>query len=205
MPLSEAQPDALASVYARSLYQLADEAGGQQRIEEVNDELESILELSRADPKFSEFLASRILGRKERARSLDAIFKGRIQDLTLRFLHILNAKARLYHLPAVAAALDRLVQERFGKIEVDVYTAAPITPEEQREIRAQLQRVLKREPVLHSYTDPRMIGGVRLQIEDQLIDASISTQLRRLREQISGPGAAELRARADRLIEGAEG
>lgn len=203
MPLSEAQPDALAEVYARSLFELAEAKGGQANIESIGGELEALLELARSDAKFGEFLASRVLPVADRARSLDAIFKGRIADLTLRFLHILNEKGRLYHLPAIAAAYDAVVQKRFGRVEVDVYTAGTLTSDEHREVKDELQKALGREPVVHHYSEPAMIGGIKLQIGDRLIDASLATQLRRMREQITTSGGAELRARAERLIDGA--
>src|SRR5207302_840211 len=119
--LSEAHSDALAQVYARSIYELAEAKGGQATVEDTAGELEAILELTRADARFGEFLASRVLPVADRAASLDAIFKGRISDLTLRFLHIMNEKGRLYHLPAVGTAYDALVQQKFGRVEVDVY------------------------------------------------------------------------------------
>ena len=203
MPLSEAHADALAEIYARSLYQLAEAKGGRAAIEEIAGELETIVELTRANPAFGEFLASRILPAADRAKSLDAIFKGRLSDLTLRFLQITNEKDRLYHLPAIAASYDALVQHAFGRVEVDVYTADPLAGEELREVRAQLHKALGREPVLHTYVEPAMIGGVKLQIGDHLIDGSILSQLRRLKDQILADASAALRARADRLIDGA--
>src|SRR4051812_21249082 len=130
MPLIESQPDALSQVYARSLFELAEAKGGRPTIESSQAELEDILELARGDARFSEFLASRVLPVGERSASLEKIFSGRISDLVLRFLQVLNEKGRLGHLPAVAAAYDGLVQKNFGRVEVDLYTAAPATREE---------------------------------------------------------------------------
>jgi hypothetical protein len=46
-----------------------------------------------------------------------------------------------------------------------------------------------------------MIGGLRLQIGDQLIDASIATRLRRLRDRLATSGSSEVRSRTDRIID----
>lgn len=204
MPLSESHADALAEVYSRSLYELAEKKGGQTMVEDVAGEMESILELTREDDRFGEFLASPAVSMPDRARSLDAIFKGRVSDLVLRFLQVLNEKGRLYHLPAVGAAFDSLVQHKFGKVEVDVYTADAMGSDELREVRAQLQKAIGREPVVHSYVEPAMIGGVKIQVGDRLIDGSIATQLRRVKDQILSQGGARLRGEAERLIEGAD-
>jgi F-type H+-transporting ATPase subunit delta len=203
MPLTDAQPDALSQVYARSLYEMADARGGRAAVEGALGELEDVLEIARASPEFSEFLASRVLPVAQRSASLEKIFKGRLNDLTLRFLQVLNEKGRLGHLPAIVAALDQLVQEKFGRIEVDIYTATPISPDELRAVRDRLQKTLGREPIVHPYTDNAMIGGVKLQIGDRLIDASLATQLRRLRDQLATNSTAEIRSRAERIIDDA--
>lgn len=202
MPLTHSEPDALARIYATSLFDLAKQHGGPHACEATLGELEDILEIASADAKFGEFLASRILSAKERQTSLERILKGRVADLTYKFFQVLNEKERLGHLPAIVAAYEQMVQHAYGRVEVDVYTAGAIDQHEVGTIRARLQSMLGKEPVIHSYTDPEMIGGIRLQIGDQLIDGSVRTQLRKLRENISSTGGAEIRAKAARLIEG---
>lgn len=205
MPLSEARPDALAETYARSLFEMAEARGGQAVIESTMAELEEVLELARADPRFSEFLSSLSMPGGRRGETLAKIFKGRISDLTTHFLLVLNDKGRLAHLPAVAAAFDGMVQAHFGRVEVDVYTAEPIRAEELRAIKERFQRAIGKEAIIHPYTDGSMLGGVKIRIGDRLIDGSLATQLRRMREQLNTTGAAALRARAEKIIDDANG
>jgi F-type H+-transporting ATPase subunit delta len=201
MPLIQAPPDALAQIYAKSLFELAESQGGREMLELVAGELEDILELTRTDAQFNEFLASRILAAGDRERSMRTILQGRVSDLTLNFLQILNNKQRLGHLVPIAGAFDQMVQEKFGRVEVDLYTPAPITPEQLREIRERLQKTLNREPIIHPYIDPTLIGGMRLQIGDMLIDGSLASRLRRFKEQMGREGAARLRSRFEQIIE----
>ncbi len=60
---------------------------------------------------------------------------------------------------------------------------------------------LGKEVVVHSYTDPTMIGGVKFRIGDQLIDASVQTTLRKIRDQLSTQGDAVVRGKINRIIE----
>ncbi|MBU6414489.1 MAG: ATP synthase F1 subunit delta [Planctomycetes bacterium] len=200
MPLVESQPNAASNMYARSLLELADQQGGRAVCEEIGSELEQILELGRTDRAFGEFLSSRLIASKARGESLSRILKGRISDLTLRFLLVLNRKGRLASLPAVAASYDQLLQDKFGRVEVDIYTAETADPALLDQVRAQLGKSLGKEVVLHPYTDSRMIGGIKVQIGDQLLDASVATQLRRLADRLDVQGSSELRSRAQRLI-----
>lgn len=202
MPLIDTQPDAVARMYARSLYQLAQSQGGRAKVEEVLTELEDILELTRADKRFGEFMSSRALSADARAASLTKIFAGRVTPLTLNFLQVLNEKGRIASLPTIASAYDSIVQEAFGRVEVDVITAAPLDGAGTDAIKSRLAKHLGRDVIVHSYTEPAMIGGVKFRIGDQLIDASVGAKLRKIKEQISTGGAAAIRAKISKMIEG---
>ena len=195
------QIDALANVYARSLYELAQQAGGQDKITEVLGELEQVCELLRENRAFGEFMSSPVIDRAKRADSLRRIFENRVTDLTLRFLMVLNNKGRLGRLESVVAAFDHMVQEAFGRVEVDVFTPGPLGREQIDMLHNRIQQALGREPVLHSYTEPAMIGGIKLRIEDQLIDGSVASRLRRMKRDILTDGAARLRERINRFID----
>jgi len=200
MPLIEAQPDALAQRYARSLFELTQAKGGRDAIESVLGQLEDLLEIARSDPRFSEFLASRVLPSKSRGVSIKKIFDGRVDPLVLNFLLVLNDKGRLAHLAPIVGAFDAMAQDIFGRVEVDVYTAAPASGEELAGIKKNLEAKLGKDVIVHPYTDGSMIGGVKLRIGDQLIDGSIATRLRRMKQRLATDGMAEFRARAEKIL-----
>ena len=199
------QTDSLAQVYARSLYELADEAGGQKKILEIAEEIRQICALARADRKLAEFFASPIIERRARGAALSRIFQDKITDLTLRFLLVVNRKGRLGHLEAINTAYDQLVDESRGRIDVDVYTAAPLSEKQLRHVSERIRHAIDKEPVLHTHTDQSMLGGLKLRIADQLIDGSIVTSLRRMKESLIASGSSVVRQRFDQIInEGGE-
>jgi F-type H+-transporting ATPase subunit delta len=201
MPLIDSPPDAAARIYARSLFDLAQHKGGQTTIEESLGELEDILDLARSDAKFGEFLSSPSIPAAKRSGVIEKIFKGRVSDLTFRFLQVLNSKGRIAYLPSIAAAFDQQTQERFGRIEVDVITAEPLPGDQVRQLRDRLAKVMGKEVILHPYTEAGMIGGVKFRIGDQLVDASVATQLRKMKDKLDTDGGAEVRARISRIID----
>lgn len=200
MPLIDAKPDTLAKTYARAIYETANAAGGRGVVEELLGELEDILELAREDARFGEFLASRILSAEKRDRALVSVFSGRASDLTVRTLRLLNRKHRLGHLPAIVAAYDEIVQEQFGRVEVDVITPARADAGALESIRERLSAALGKEVIAHAYAEPGMIGGVKLRIGDRLIDASVATKLRQLSQRMREQGAANIKARASDFL-----
>ena len=201
MPLIETPPDAVDRVYAQSLFELVEADGGRERLESIAGELEELGELIRANHELAELLGSRIIPAKDKARSLRSIFEGRVSDLVLRFLLVLLRKERLNRTLPITVAFDEFIQQRFGRIEIDLYTRHALPADQVESIRKRLHQALQREPVLHAYIDDTMIGGVRMQVGDRLIDASINTQLRRMRERLIESGSNEIRTRFDRIVE----
>ena len=193
--------DALAKVYARSLFELATDAGGTDKLMEVADELEQICELAREDKKINLFLSSPIVDVKARGKALSAIFTNRITDLVLRFLLVLNNKGRLDRLESIETAFDQLVQEAFGRIEVDVITPVAIDAELIATIKEKISTVLGKEPILHPYVDESLLGGIKLRIGDQLIDGSVQTRLRKLSEELKNNGGAAVRERFESFMD----
>ncbi len=201
MPLVDRQPDALSRLYAESLFELADKEGGRERLETLSGEIDELIELTRQLPDLSEFMASRIIAGADRASSLEKMFKGQLSELLYKFIMTLNRKDRLSHFLPIAGAFEQMVQEKFGRIEVDVYTKSPVPQGQLDQIAATIKAALDREPVVHTYTDEHMIGGVKIQIGDKLIDGSFQTRLRQMNELLKTEGSALMRERFDRAVE----
>jgi F-type H+-transporting ATPase subunit delta len=193
--------DALSAVYARSLYELAEEAGGHDKILEIADEIEQVCELAVGDRSFKEFLGSPIVDRGRRGDALRNIFRERVTDLVLRFLLVLNDRGRLGHLEAIGDAYTRLVQEAFGRVEVDVFTPGALEPDQVETLKQRIQTILGKEPVMYTYTEPAMIGGVKLRIGDQLIDGSVAARLKHIRRQFLSSGGSAVREQFDRILD----
>jgi F-type H+-transporting ATPase subunit delta len=193
--------DAVARVYAQSLLELADAAGGDDKIVETGGELSVIAEMIRDDAEVAEFLRSPIVDSDKRAESLRRIFEGRVSDLVLRFMLVLNGKGRLGEFGAMTSAYDQLVNERMGRVEVDVMTVDGSLGADQLALLAEkVKAKLGQEPVFHQYADESLIGGLVLRVGDQLIDGSVRGQLRRMREELLASGSTRVRAGADDFL-----
>jgi F-type H+-transporting ATPase subunit delta len=193
--------DAVARVYAQSLLELADAAGGDEKIVETGGELSAIAEMIREDAEIAEFLRSPIVDSEKRAASLRRIFEGRVSDLVLRFMLVLNGKGRLGEFGSMVSGYDQLVNERMGRVEVDVMTVdGSLDPDQLALLGEKVKAKLGQEPVFHQYADESLIGGLVLRVGDQLIDGSVRGQLRRMREELLASGSTRVRAGADDFL-----
>lgn len=195
-------PDALDKVYAQSLFELAEGQGGQAMLESMADEIDQFEEMRGVDPQITEFFNSKVIPATSKVEVIRKSLTGRLSPLLHNFLMLLASKERLDRVWRVFTAYKHMLDERFGKVEVDVWTRFPLPPDQGAAIQQKLRDALKREPIMHFYTDETMIGGMRLQVGDKLIDATVDTQLRRMREQIIEDGGSEIRERFGRIVEG---
>jgi F-type H+-transporting ATPase subunit delta len=109
---------------------------------------------------------------------------------------VVAAHGRAGRIADIADAFDALLQERLGRVEVDMFTVDGRASDEViATVKARVKEAFSKDAVLHQYSDPNMIGGVKLRIGDQLIDGSVATQLRNMHETVASRGTSRIRTR----------
>ncbi|MEX0741446.1 MAG: ATP synthase F1 subunit delta [Phycisphaeraceae bacterium] len=188
---------ALAETYARPLFQLAEQAG---MVDSVREQLDEILELLDEHPDLAQIFRHQAIDPDRRAATIEKLFSDRADELVVRFLLVLNAHHRLGELASVRQAYDQMVKASRNQVDVAVYTAQPLDEEQEQAVADRLTKSLGREAIIHTQTDPKIIGGMRIRFEDKLIDASVASQLRRMTHQIATQGHEAVRAAAGSLL-----
>lgn len=172
-----------AVAYARSMLELATE---RKQADEIGLEMSGLKDVLSQNPAFSAFLSDPGIGATERTATLDKLFRGRVSQLVLNFLGVLNNKGRLKLLGPIAQAYNDLLEEQKGNVEVDVTVAHKLTPDQLEQVRRRVSESLGKNALVHQHVDPEIIGGLVLRVEDRLIDASVKYQLVAMRERMLG-------------------
>jgi len=194
------QVDSIAIVYARSLFELAERTGGRALLEEINGEFEQIAALAGSDPRVREFIESPIIDRNRRSAALNRILGGRVTDLFRKFVLVLNEKGRQSHFRTIARAYDEMLQKQFGRVEVDVHSATPISDATLDRLAEMVREGLGRDPVFHRYVEPELLGGIKVRIGDVVYDNSIQGQLIRLRHSLLSGSREAIRSQYGRIV-----
>jgi F-type H+-transporting ATPase subunit delta len=171
--------------FATSLLELAEQ---QNQASPIGEELKQLGEVLEQNPSFKLFLADPSISQAERAKVLGDVLGGKVSPLMWNFLGVLNLKNRLALLGQIVAAYDDLLDEKYGKIEVDVTTAHPLSGDDLEEVRQRVSSALKRDAVIHQYVDESIIGGMLLRVADQLIDASVKSKLEVMKRKLMSVG-----------------
>ncbi|MBO0707152.1 MAG: F0F1 ATP synthase subunit delta [Candidatus Dormibacteraeota bacterium] len=88
-------------------------------------------------------------------------------------------------LPEIREEYDRLDDEAAGRVRAVATSAVPLSDEDRERLVADLSRRFQREVRLQTRVDPSILGGLVVQVGDQVIDASVQTRLQQLRRQLA--------------------
>jgi ATP synthase F1 delta subunit len=174
-------PRELAKRYATALLQAALKADVASR---VSEEVRGLRKMFEKDPAFKNFLLSPQVLTEEKKRALDAVFKGRLSDLLLNFLNLLIDKKRFLFVEEIAAAFIQLYEKHEGILKVKVVTAVPLEEAARSKLIDKLESETKKKIRLSPTTDPEIIGGMVLIMEDKIIDGSVRHHMEKLKRDL---------------------
>ncbi len=190
----------VAKVYAEALYAAAKK---NNTLEEVRDELQSLLDsVSSSESAVRRFFSGGIGGRDRREETLKKVLAGQVNDVVLNFVLVLNHHDRLELLQPVVTVYSTFLEERSGKVRVQVRTATSLPDDQRERLLNQLRELTKREPILEEKVDPDLLGGLVVQVGDWRYDASVRHQLETIRNQLIESSSHEIQAGRDRFSSG---
>ncbi|MEE8526350.1 MAG: ATP synthase F1 subunit delta [Thermoanaerobaculia bacterium] len=172
---------AVALVYCRSMLDLA-ESG--EQAESLLEDMRALVAVMEQNENFRDFLVSPLVDAGDRERILEKLLRGRLSDLLVNSLLVLNRHGRLGIFETLAAVYRTQYQERHGEVDVHVSTAVPLSNALRRELEAAIQRLVGRIPKLIPSVDESLIGGLVIRVGDRKIDTSVARALRNLRGEL---------------------
>jgi F-type H+-transporting ATPase subunit delta len=185
----------LSRTYAEALLGAAEKEG---RVDDVLGEIDELLDdVWRAQPKFAAILSSPSIATHEKDRILVDTLERRAQPTVMRFLRVLNRHGRLAMLPAIARRARGVWDHRQNRRPVTIRSAVPLDPEQTEALRNKLAALLQASPVLTLEVDPSLIGGLVVQVGDDVYDASIRSHLERLHRRLVEEKIHELQTQRD--------
>lgn len=165
----------VAGRYAKSLMDLAKEMG------KLNDVVEDIKSIAAAVKNRDLYLLlqSPIITADKKNTIMNAIFGGKLSDLTMSFIKICIDKGREGLLPDISTEFLAEHKKMQGITTVKVTTATPLSTESIEAIRKQLvsSSDTLTQVEIDVKIDPSLIGGYVVEFGDKLYDASVAHKL----------------------------
>ena len=171
----------VARNYAEALFELAER---HQAHEAFAAAAATVAGLLADDPRIGAFLAVPKIEPRAKKQVLRAALAGRVPPLFLNFVLVVVDKRRQALLGEIARSYRALLDEKLGRLHVDVTLAhEPDAATEQR-IAGELGRILRRTVVPHVRIDESILGGIVVRYGDQVLDGSLLRRLASLRSRM---------------------
>lgn len=167
--------------YAKAFFETAKE---KKLLEVFKADMQLVLDVSNNSTDFHLLLESPIVKESKKAELISLIFKGKINELTLNFLLLIVKNKRENHIPEISRNFLALTRKDQNIKSATLITATKMTDETISKIGEIMENQLKTKVELSSEVDPEIIGGMVIRIEDKQYDASVATQIKRIKQKL---------------------
>jgi F-type H+-transporting ATPase subunit delta len=113
----------------------------------------------------------------------------RAREVAVRFLVLMVKKNTIRHIDLVIDKMRKLLDKKRGVVSASVEYAMPKDAADEERIKEAIKKRTGAARVdLSGRVNPELIGGYRLRIGDEIIDASIRSQLLQMETCLAGDG-----------------
>ena len=176
--------DAIEQI-ATEAFAMAAEASGQ--LDELEDELFRFGRVVAGEPELRIALSSEsVLPEEGKRELLGALLSGKVTPVALRVITEMSLNPRGRSLPASLEMCTRIVARRRERLIAVVHVATDLTPAQRRKLADSLAANYGHDVYINVVIDPAIMGGMTIQIGDELIDASVASRLAAVRRRLAG-------------------
>jgi len=167
--------------YSQALFTLACEENSSEKYLE---ELKLIADVFKEEPEYVTLLSSPNVSKEEKLSSIDSTFSPFVSEYTLSFLKLLCEKGHITRFDVCLEDYEKLYNMKCKTRIARVISSVPLTDEEGAKIKASLERKWGVCVNLICETDESILGGIIIKTEDTVIDGSLKTKLRDVKDVI---------------------
>ena len=133
-----------------------------------------------SDPSLRQFADNPKVDERQVAQVISGV-AGTLPTSLVNLLTLVIENRRLGVLPEIATQFRALVNERTGVSDARITSAFPIADAQLADLVATLERHFGRKLSPTVTVDPSLIGGVRVEVGDEVLDTSVQARLERMR------------------------
>ncbi|MCZ8343519.1 MAG: ATP synthase F1 subunit delta [Leptospira sp.] len=171
----------ISKVYAMALLELAKESNS---LDVVEEELTSIVEVFFSDDTIRHYFLSPLVDPSEKEKTADKSVRGKASEIVANFIALVVRKNRFLYLKDILEDYKSGVDVIKNRSSLRVISKDNLGQETIDRITKTIANKFGRELRVTEQTDPHLIGGFKIYIDDFLIDASIRSKLNGIEEAL---------------------
>jgi F-type H+-transporting ATPase subunit delta len=172
----------IARRYAKALLAIGREDG---QAETYKGELEGFVKLLDEQKELEMAISNPLYDAEGRKKVLQAVVeRSGVSQVMKSFLSLLFEKGRIQYLRDIHAFYEKLTDELANIVRADLVSATDVSDETIERIRSALAQKTGKDVKMDVSVDPALIGGAVTKIGDLVLDGSVRTQLKSLKESL---------------------
>jgi F-type H+-transporting ATPase subunit delta len=171
----------IAEVYARALYEVAQDQG---KLDEIHEQLGAFADAVGENIDMARFFFSPYFSTEDKKEALHKAVDG-ADDAVINFLEALIERHRMPVIFRIRDRFHELWEEERKLLPVEITSAVELDEKTVREIGEGIGKQVDRKVELSTRVDPEILGGVVLRVGNFILDASIRHRLEQLRKQVT--------------------
>ncbi len=172
----------VAQAYARALMEVGT---ANDSVDLYGEQLTALLNAVEADADFKVFLESPKIRREDKKAVLEKALEGKVAEPVLNLVRILIDRSRQDLIDDITNAYRDQSDEAAGRINATITSAAQLPKDVRDALTAAITKKLNKEVVSTELVDEGLLSGITIQIGDLVVDGSLRTQLRKVRQEVS--------------------
>jgi F-type H+-transporting ATPase subunit delta len=175
--------DAVEYSGAQALFGASEMVGELDRVE---DELFRFGRIVASDGPLQLALSSWALPAQAKRGILHDLLSDRATGVTTELLGFVTSHLRGRRIEQAVESLSELAAERRGKLVAIVRAARPLDDAQTTRLAAALERIYHQPVAVNTEIDPALVGGISVQIGDDVLDGTIAGRLEAAKRRIAG-------------------
>jgi F-type H+-transporting ATPase subunit delta len=171
----------VAARYAKSLYTLTQTQGN---TDAVLADMVLYYNTLKENRNLALTIKSPIIPGSKKQNILDGVFGKNFQQITLGFVRLVVAKGREKYLSDIAKAYIQEDKKQKGIRDCEIISAIPLSEDLRKSLTLEAEKLAGGKVDITEKVDSSIIGGYILKVQDLQWDASVKTNLSKIREQI---------------------
>ena len=178
-------PAAVASRYARALADVVLAPASRVAPDRVLQDLRSFEQALANSPELASALESPAVKRPRKRAVIARLAQSlNLSPVAQNFLLVLADHRRTPELSGAIAAFERIVDERLGRLQVDVASASELKESQRAALIRQLEGATGKKVSLNLTIDDTLVGGMIVRLGSTVYDGSVRGQLDALTRQL---------------------
>ena len=167
--------------YAKAFFSAAKE---KKELDKLKSDILLVLQVCKTSKDFILLLESPVVKTSKKAKLISTIFNGKIDGLTLNFLLLIVENKREVHIPGICRNFLDLTRKDQNIKSAVLTTASEIGADTLKKIEQLLAAELNTSVELSTQVNADILGGLVIRIEDKQYDASVATQLKKIKQSL---------------------